>query len=87
VESAPQRRRSPVEGESIHVDVDEHGSYRAIGLPYELNINGCQMSFGRGGDFGNVLQDAARELGLRGLAFRWLLLGLHLLLLHRMFLR
>jgi hypothetical protein len=29
VNSAPQRRRSPVEGESIHVDVDEHGSYRA----------------------------------------------------------
>ena len=29
VNGAPQRRRSPVEGESIHVDVDEHGSYRA----------------------------------------------------------
>ena len=26
---APQRRRSPVEGGPIHVNVDEHGSYRA----------------------------------------------------------
>ena len=29
VNGAPQRRRSPMEGESIHVNVDEHGSYRA----------------------------------------------------------
>jgi nitronate monooxygenase len=29
VNGVPQRRRSPVEGESTHVNVDEHGSYRA----------------------------------------------------------
>jgi hypothetical protein len=43
VNSAPQRRRSPVEGESIHVDVDEHGSYRATwsgnGLGRSLGTN------------------------------------------------
>jgi len=29
VNSAPQRRRSPMGGGPIHVNVDEHGSYRA----------------------------------------------------------